>query len=157
MTQEERNLLIKDLCGRLPYGVIVKKEYSFDFTNGTISKSKKIERLDLEDIDYLISGDNCIDVLKPYLRPMSSMTEEEREDFWKNVLDIDWRELEFDEEPNEVPFPFTENDCGFYLDFNYLADLFAVFDWLNAHHFDYRGLIQKGLAISTEEFNPYKD
>jgi hypothetical protein len=31
-----------------------------------------------------------------------------------------------------------------------------TFDWLNAHHFDYRGLIEKGLAISTEEFNPYK-
>lgn len=47
MTQEERNLLVQDLCARFPYGVIVKKEYSFVFTNGTISKSKKIEKLDL--------------------------------------------------------------------------------------------------------------
>ena len=36
---------------------------------------------------------------------------------------------------------------------SYMLD---VIDWLNAHHFDYRGLIEKDLAISTEEFNPYE-
>lgn len=81
MTQKERNLLVKVLCAMFPYGVIAKKEYTFVFNNGTISKSKEIEKIDLEDIEYLISGDDCVDVLKPYLRPMSSMTEEEYQDF----------------------------------------------------------------------------
>lgn len=147
MTQEEKDLLLKDLCARVPYHPKGRVVNSFN---------------DAECDEWLTCATftmftNIMNNTRLYLRPMSSITEEEREDFWKNVLDIDWRELEFDEEPNEVPFPFTENDCGVYLDFIYLADLFAVFDWLNAHHFDYRGLIPKGLAISTEEFNPYKD
>lgn len=131
MTQEERNLLVKDLCARFPYGVIAKKEYTFVFTNGTISKSKEIEKIDLEDIEYLINGDDCIDVLKPYLRPMSSMTEEEKE------------ELVF----KHIKLVFEDKD--------YNPETVAVdidgFDWLNAHHFDYRGLIPKGLALEAPE------
>lgn len=95
-----------------------------------------------------------IESIKPYLRPMSSMTEEEREDFWYSVLDMDWRGdlyCEDDEEMETAPFPFTENNCGFYLDNFYLHNSFAVIDWLNAHHFDYRGLIEKGLALKTPE------
>ena len=120
MTQEERNLLVKDLCTRLPYGVIAKKEYTFVFTNGTLSKSKEIEKIDLEDVEYLINGDDCVDVLKPYLRPMSSMTEEE--------------EIEF-QDINLFELPYTVEGL----------------DWLNAHHFDYRGLIIDGLAIEAPE------
>ena len=129
MTQEERNLLIQDLCGRLPYGVIAKKEYSFVFTNGTISKSKKIERLDLEDIDYLISGDNCVDVLKPYLRPMSSMTEEEQKEYHKT---------------------FRAEPYGSGIGYEYVESA-RSFDWLDKHHFDYRELINKGLALNAQE------
>lgn len=148
MTQEEKELLLKDLSSRLRYQPFCKKvdvEDDFCECDATLGYSLR---------DLI---DNKI-IIKPYLRPMSSMTEEEREEFWKEVLDIDWRELEFDEEPDEVPFPFTENDCGFYLDNIYLADLFAVIDWLNEHHFDYRGLIPKGLAIEvTKDNNPYKE
>jgi len=71
---------------------------------------------------YVTSKQKLVDI-KPYLRPMSSMTEEEED---------------------ELCELFTLSDC-------------SAIDWLNAHHFDYRGLIQKGLALSTEEFNPYKD
>ena len=143
MTQEERNLLIKDLCGRLPYGVIVKKEYSFVFTNGTISKSKKIERLDLEDIDYLISGDNCVDVLKPYLRPMSSMTEEEKKEY------IEYAGYEIEESVNGRHYEYYLKDfCGTPNDPSVNAD---SVDWLNREMFDYRGLIPKGLANEAPE------
>jgi hypothetical protein len=131
MTQEERNLLIQDLCARFPYGVIAKKEYTFVFTNGTISKSKEIEKIDLEDIEYLISGDDCIDVLKPYLRPMSSMTDEEREEY--RLL-------------------------GGVMSYNPAHNTYAVaafspeaYDWLNKNMFDYRGLIPKGLALKAKE------
>lgn len=157
MVHKDKQLLLKDLTGRLPYNVIVQVN---DGLKGTYDS--QLVQVFCDRVSCSVNVRNplekciCIDSVKPYLRPLSSMTEEEREDFWKNVLDIDWRELEFDEEPDEVPFPFTENDCGFYLDFIYLADLFAVFDWLNEHKFDYRGLIPKGLAISTEVFNPYK-
>lgn len=129
MTQEERNLLIQDLCGRLPYGVIAKKEYSFVFTNGTISKSKKIEKLDLEDIEYLISGDDCVDVLKPYLRPMSSMTEEEKKEYHKT---------------------FRAEPYGSGIGYVYVESA-RSFDWLDKHHFDYRELINKGLALNAQE------
>ena len=142
MKKEDKQLLLQDLCGRLPYLPICH----IAGENGA----------EIDDI-LTTSTINNFDVwvVKPYLRPMPSMTDEEREDFWKNVLDIDWHELEFDEEPDEVPFPFTENDCGFYLDFIYLADLFAVFDWLNEHHFDFRNLIKRGLAIDCTGLNIY--
>lgn len=136
MTQEERNLLIQDLCARLPYGVIVKKEYTFVFTNGTISKSKEIEKLDLEDIEYLISGDDCVDVLKPYLRTMSSMTEEEQNEF--------------------VKFHCTTL-CPIVMDSALTVENeSSMIDWLNEKMFDFRGLIKKRLAIKvTPENNPY--
>lgn len=155
-----KTLLIKDLSQRLPYGVKVKCPSDDEpYTLLSINLNKEIVVIGfMMDEMYVTSKQKLVDI-KPYLRPISSMTEEELEDFWKNVLDIDWRELEFDEEPDEVPFPFTENDCGFYLDNLYLADLFAVIDWFNEYHFDYRGLIPKGIALSTEEFkfNPYKN
>ncbi len=138
MTQEERNLLIQDLCARLPYGVIAKKEYTFVFTNGTISKSKEIEKLDLEDIEYLISGDDCVDVLKPYLRPLSSMTEEEREEYNGLYYQVS----------------IQRSDGNAYRDTKMVEALHI--DWLNSHFFDFRGLIDKGLAIEvTPENNPY--
>lgn len=133
MTQEERNLLIKDLCGRFPYGVIAKKEYTFVFTNGTISKSKNIEKIDLEDIEYLISGDDCVDVLKPYLRPMSSMTEEEKKEYHSLCYEEEREEREFGEWVTRV----------------YYHNTIESIDWLNKHHFDYRGLILKGLALEA--------
>lgn len=133
MTQEERNLLIQDLCARLPYGVIAKKEYTFVFTNGTISKSKEIEKLDLEDIEYLISGDDCVDVLKPYLRPLSSMTEEEREEYNGLYYQV----------------PIQRSDGNAYRDTKMVEALHI--DQLNKKMFDYRDLIPKGLALEAPE------
>ena len=143
MTQEERNLLIQDLCARFPYGVIAKKEYSFVFTNGTISKSKKIEKLDLEDIEYLISGDDCVDVLKPYLRPMSSMTEEEKKKY------IEYAGYEIEASVNGRHYEhYLKDFCG--TPNNPSVNSNGV-DWLNKKMFDYRGLIPKGLALEAKE------
>lgn len=71
MTQEERDILIADLCGRLPYGVKIKEEYG-DYINVNIHNAH-IEHL----IDRVASG-----LDKLVLRPMSSMTEEEEEEWW---------------------------------------------------------------------------
>lgn len=121
MKPEEKELLIKDLCARLPYGVnglitvhvTTNKDSSFcDFING-----KYYDRFaNLQKSWY----DN-IPCIKPYLRPMSSMTEEEMQEY---VIVWDSRQ----------PYLPTE-----------------AMDWLNAHHFDYRGLIEKGLALEASE------
>ena len=110
MKQEDKELLLKDLCAGLPYKVIIK----------SVGENKIISLWDLKDIDNLPL---------PYLRPMSSMTEEEEKEI-----------------------------CQFMKDYNLLSgpDRAGVFcgkivDWLNAHHFDYRGLIEKGLAIEVPE------
>ena len=73
--------------------------------------------------------------IKPYLRPMSSMTKEEEKEY------------------NDLYYDAPQFKDG-WRDAKYLEGLHI--DWLNKHHFDYRGLIEKGLAISTEENNPYK-
>lgn len=121
MTQEDRELLLKDLSGRLLHGVKVTTAnpaveigvISGISIKGNISVSTK-------DADIVFG---CTEV-KPYLRPMSSMTGEEKEEFGRLVS----------------LFAFTE-----------------VNDWLNRNHLDYRGLIQKGLALEvTPKNNPYK-
>ena len=115
MTQEDKELLLADLCARLPYGVCVHIRYK----EGEPCYGK----LTPKDIQWFI--DSNIEVIKPYLRPMSSMTEEEEEEYWQI------RCPQYDENGNII---------------NTDAELF---DWLNAHHFDYRGLIDKGLALEA--------
>jgi len=107
MTQEEIELLFRDLCVRLPYGVKVTFA-GYSGRDDCILNSQHLNSTYA--IEYL--------KLKPYLRPMSSMTEEEENQF----QDINLYEL-----------PYTVEGL----------------DWLNAHHFDYRGLIEKGLALEA--------
>ena len=116
MTQEDKELLLKDLCARLPYEPMC--EFT-DIEDEIVATAK----LGYSLRDFV--GNKVI--IKPYLRPMSSMT-----------LD------EVKEHNNYVAYGTNHA----YVDYT---------DWLNAHHFDYRGLIEKGLAIEvTEENNPYK-
>ena len=132
MTQEDKKLLLKGLCARLPYGVIVEDR------NGTHVLS--IGNTEFTDL----FGGKCN--IKPYLRPMSSMTEEDKEEL-AAVWGVDYID-------NKV-IDFGEFLCeGSPVN---IEDVYGLLDWLNAHHFDYRGLIEKGLAIEvTEENNPYK-
>ena len=121
MKKEDKELLLKDLCARLPYKVKVYGNYRYN--NGDrIVEDKKIEALDLSILDWFVNG---IDI-KPYLRPMSSMTEEEKLMYEGLMIGID--------------------------NISYMLD---VIDWLNSHHFDYRGLIEKGLAIDATRLNIY--
>ena len=110
MTQEDKQLLLKDLCARLPYGVIVN-------TSRGDSKLWSIEICENEQYICLTNiGSELIDHVKPHLRPVSSMTEEELQYTESHILTCD-----------------TESD--FYL----------------SHHIDYRGLIEKGLALEAPE------
>jgi hypothetical protein len=132
MTQENKELLLKDLCARLPYGVKVKIKYHDDawkllaiYTNDTTYATR--------DVGYPIETyfENC----KPYLFPLSSMTEDQKKEYRK-VCELD-TEILSKHPMDGSPFPALYNSQ----------------DWLNKNHFDYRGLIKKGLAIDCANLN----
>lgn len=130
MTQEDKDLLLKDLCARLPYGVIM--------TNRELPATHY--PLTCEDLHDAMFDDDWDDV--PYLRPMSSMTEEEHNEWFNYYHEIELKEAKL---------------TGDYLKAAILGESASI-DWLNKNMFDYRGLIEKGLAIEvTENNNPYKD
>ena len=141
MTQD-KELLLKDLCARLPYGVKV---------NITSKETKnRIVHLTADNICNLTSGwwSEC----KPYLFPLSSITEEESIELFKlfEISLIDSIGADY----------IKINECTgitFFLDkgFDVETHLDKLIDWLNAHHFDYRGLIEKGLAIDATGLNIY--
>ena len=133
MTQENKELLIKDLCARLPYDVKVfydNKVYSIDYVSCTYEEIK----LDILD-NYTIG----ISEVKPYLFPLSSMTEEQYNEFFSYYHNIEMAEVK---------------SSGDYLKAAYISDD-AKYSWLNKNHFDYRGLIERGLAIDATGLNIY--
>lgn len=133
MTLEEKQLLLQDLCARLPYKVIVEiKSY------GQETQKPWFGELSCKDLDCFLH-DVAYKSIKPYLRPMSSMTEEEK---------AEYHSLCFEEEKEVF-------ECGEWITRVYYHDTVYSIDWFNKKMFDYRGLIEKGLAISTEKFNPY--
>ena len=147
MTQEDKGLLLKDLCARLPYGVKIHKALYGATT------------LNERDIESFRKGID--DLLIPYLRPMSSMTEEERKDLLVTIVGNEgskyFRVLQDGSIDNTDTTIQDLNKFNMHW-INFDRDTVTLYlDWLNAHHFDYRGLIEKGLAIEvTEENNPYK-
>ena len=162
MTQEEKDLLLKDLCARLSYGVKAKAN---DITVVTINGIVKLQSL-TGYFYYDIITDNgnfYLKEVKPYLRSMLSMTEEEIYD----LAAIMTQGLPHDIDVEQGYFKVTCKELIDGLDHDieyefYVQDvvdgIFGIkgYDWLNAHHFDYRGLIDEGLAIEvTEENNPY--
>ena len=129
MESQDKQLLLKDLCARLPYGVKCK-DWTYDENDREIDTIEELEVIFPKSMKYRYSGihaEHSIERIKPYLRPMSSMTEAEKKELGRYKTEAYW-------------------DSGE-----------KTVDWLNEHHFDYRGLIEKGLAIEvTEENNPYK-
>ena len=141
MTEQDKQLLLKDLCARLPYGVIIDyKENEFEFPHW------KITTIYPETLDGWISyykrvgtGSESgsrpfkIGEVKPYLRPMSSMTEEEKEEVRQQFC------YEWEESIMELYYSIE------------IRDVDCLIDWLLEHHFDFRGLISKGLALEAPE------
>jgi hypothetical protein len=136
MTQEEKELLLRDLCGRLPYFTIAYVTYK----EGPKTMEGNLP-VTTDDIDMLYESVDAIEeahyTIKPYLRPMSSMSKEER----KYLLE----ELGFDEDLENGEL----NDFGSYVYRS--VNVLPLFDWLNENKFDYRGLIEKGLALEAPE------
>ena len=131
MTKEKRQLLLKDLCGRLPHGVILRNEEGFEGHLNSINQTIFGTELGVN-VTATKRVDFQLDTVKPYLRPMSSMTEEERKEFNKLMSLVEERCIN------------AYGKGGYTLAFTELND------WLNEHHFDYRGLIEKGLALEAK-------
>lgn len=137
MKQEDKELLLKDLCGRLPYGVICKDDY--------VKVEGKLVQIGINYDMCLLSDDygktefayilNC----KPYLFPLSSMTYEIIDEIYSNagVYDI-----------------CVDSSVHIEIGTKF-EDLSKVFDILHKYHIDYRNLIEKGLAIDATRLNIY--
>ena len=128
MTQEQKELLLKDLCGRIMYGVkcTVYEDTSVHTLSGVLP-NKPYNQLYFEELDWK-EHDGFIGVkyCKPCLFPLSSMTEEQ------------------EKECQQIKYSYHYDD-----------DSFVLFDWYNKNHFDYRGLIPMGLAIDATDLNIY--
>lgn len=148
MTQEEKELLLKDLCARLQDKVMIYLHTSSEITGSAIVLNSAIYGF-IEDV--LNNSPYEIKEIKPYLRPMSRMTKEEEIELYQiagfyylsnnELLKDEWRQFSGALSENKLflPYPIWGDDLD------------KVYDWLNAHHFDYRGLIEKDLALEASE------
>ena len=132
MTQRDKELLERDLSCRIPYGVILN-------VNGISNvKLTSVSWYGEVGIDNGYTYLYTISEIKPYLFPLSSMTEEQKQ-YIKNRFCYDW-----DGEPYDLWKYQIE-----------IGDTDELIDWLNKSHFDYRVLIEKGLAIDATGLNIY--
>ena len=127
MTQENEDLLLKDLCARLPYGVICKDDYAK--IEGKLSQIGINYDMCLLSDDYGKTEWAYIPNCKPYLFPLSSMTEEQSKIYHELV-------------------------CGMF-GTSALINFEVLTDFFNENHLDYRGLIPMGLAIDATGLNIY--
>lgn len=131
MTNEQKDLLMKDICSRLPYGVVIQErclEHDEMFLPN--KGENRLINIDMSD-GKLMTNDWSfyhVDEIKPYLFPLSSMTEEQKLEFIDTCT-------------------FFRNSTFGWTD--------RTFDWLNKNHFDFRDLIPMGLAIDCTNLNVY--
>lgn len=127
MNEKDKQLLLQDLCARLPYKVMVKcnTDYRHEF----------YEELSVVHIMNFYQFE-----IKPYLRHMSSMTEEEEKQLQKIHQD-------FSADRKYNTYGCARADDGWVS----IEDMDTIIDFLNEHHFDYKGLIEKGLALEAPE------
>ena len=148
MVQEEIQLLLKDLSARLPYSTLCYCKWVKDAPNGTSGCIQEVSTYLLDELTIIDNQDyECqICEIKPYLRPMSSMTEEEC-DMVEEILG------------DKCIFDFMSNGDIVLKQGQFSQNKLAkLYDYYNSINVDYRGLIEKGLAIAvTEESNPYKN
>lgn len=125
MTQGDKDLLLKDLCARLPYNLMVEykgETYSvLGITHGRLVLCKPF-------MSYTLGEHPLVQEVKPYLFPLSSMSEEQKQEY--QYITERWM-------------------------FDSSYSIGDSIDWLNKNHFDYRGLIEKGLAIDCTNLNIY--
>lgn len=133
MKKEDKELLLKDLCGRLPYGVKANYQNSDD----ELLREVTIMYRYLEPNGMVMTGD-----IKPYLFPLSSMTEGQEDEWCDVCLQPLIKRLDRHTRKEDLML--------------YAESQYAGSDWLNKNHFDYRGLIEKGLAIDATGLGIYE-
>ena len=140
MKTEDQDLLLNDLCGSVPYWV-----KCFVKSDGYVSFISSIEsQYGVVTFDDGRQEEICD--IKPCLYPLSSMTKEQKREYHQSTSkDIDMLQDVILERING-----KDNTNSHAIAYNGI-------DWLNAHHFDYRGLIEKGLAIDATGLNIYKE
>lgn len=145
MTKEDKELLLKDLCARLPYGVkcnafLKEIDGSLKSIFGTFKGYN----------GWATVGNNLVDIetVRPYLRSMSSMTEEQKKEILKRYKLHTYYGLCIEITNHSEGYRDDDNSCN-------LQDYLWLVDWFNKNHFDYRGLIEKGLAINATGLNIY--
>lgn len=132
MTEEQKDLLLKDLCCRLPYRTLISIG-----GDGNKYRMEEIRNalIGIDTFKITIDGYD-IEHIKPYLLPMSSMTDEQSKELDK--IDPEFYSL------------ICENGD------RYVNMTVSGFDWLNKNHFDYRGLIEKSLALDATNLGIYE-
>ena len=153
MTQKQKDLLLKDLCARLPYGV--KGLVTFN-GNPSIPQIQEDRTIDGKLYDRFAKfQDSWYDnvTIKPYLFPLSSMTEGQRIELYKALslgyeshyhLSKEWEDFNNSIDNNDLFIPAS-----------WVSDLNKMYNYLNKNHFDYRELIHIGLAIDATGLNIY--
>lgn len=131
MTQEEKELLLKDLCERLPYGVKVKTPYNDAILRGIVDRKGVKTTIDYTDI-VTDKQTYPIRYIKPYLRPVSSMTEEEKEEYCQLQQRVIY------------------NNKGVVNE-----DVTKYINWCYKKHLDINNLIPMELAIDATGLNIY--
>ena len=138
MEKNKENILFADLVARLPYGVKIEVEAWNEETESSEMVAIPIYSVNTDRYFYACTDSEeiqiHIDEVQPYLRKMSSMTEEEKVEYDKLCYNC--------QEQDSVDYNITQLDR---------TQLIYVIDWLNAHHFDHRGLIEIGLALEAPE------
>lgn len=127
MTQEDKDLLLKDLCSRLPYGVKVESVFINPDT-----KEHKSCGIEVFNATCLLMIRDGLGEFKPYLFPLSSMTEEQKKEY-HNLCSV------------------GTDECGDIIYF----DTYESIDYLNKNKFDYRYIIPMGLAEDATRLNIY--
>lgn len=150
MTEQEESLL-KVLSAMLPYDVVLHYDSKVEQDDEPLYGIRRNGNR------YLINDAYYLNEVKPYLRPMSSMTEKEKKELFELCVCVeseDWEGKKTEYYAAEIAERY--DPVHFRNDFSFYPDSRA-FDWLYAHHFDYRDLIERGMAIAvTESNNPYK-
>ena len=145
MTQEQKELL-KDLCARLPYEV----KCDIEFDDGKVFHKRILMPIMIQDLKSCES----LKAIKPYLFPLSSMTEEQRIELYK-VLGWGY-ESHYHLSKEWEDFNESIDNNGLFLPASWVSELNKMYNWLNKNHFDYRGLIKKSLALDATNLGIYE-
>ena len=141
MTQEEKDIIYRDACGRILYKPYAAYEFEGELIQVQITGMEGEEPTrSFYGYSFDTWGHIPHDNVKLYLRPMSSMTKEEEDELDKK--DKESSRIFFDDLFERKKKEGKENLKGFVPDY-------PTLDWLNQHHFDYRDLIKKGLALEA--------